>query len=171
NEHVIHHSEGGQAWSVSSLNVSIDPDTPKQRNFSADVVAFDAGADIAVLKINCPVPLPYLSLASGTNTDLGDPITIHGYPLGGRFQKLDGKILRLKPPNQQFSVNVLECIGKAEHGCSGGAVLDASGRVVGVTVAKAHMVMERVREAKVLQQAVFDGVNKAFEDALKAAKE
>jgi S1-C subfamily serine protease len=38
NEHVVHYSADGDEWSVSSLSVSIDPDTPMERTFNAEVV-------------------------------------------------------------------------------------------------------------------------------------
>jgi S1-C subfamily serine protease len=70
----------------------------------------------------------------------GDPVSAVGYPLGGQLTVSKGTVLRYRDgrtldPSIAFDGQVIEISAKVKHGNSGGPLLDAQGRVVGVIFA------------------------------------
>jgi S1-C subfamily serine protease len=70
----------------------------------------------------------------------GDRITAVGYPLGGPLTLAAGRVVRYRDGRRlsrdiAFPGRVMEVSAKVKHGNSGGPVLDAKGRVVGVIYA------------------------------------
>ena len=141
NNHVIHPEDGHEDFNVDSLRVRFNPNKPFIPNkrsgatCKAKVVAFDKDADIAVIKIEYPEPLPVLPLGSPVSTQVGDSVNIRGYPLGGRFKQTKGKMIQRLQPSTERPTGILVCNAKAVPGNSGGPALDVKGNVVGVTVA------------------------------------
>jgi serine protease DegQ len=77
---------------------------------------------------------------TGPDARPGDRITAVGYPLGGRLTLATGRVVRYRDgrrlsPEIAFPGRVMEVSAKVKHGNSGGPVLDAEGRVVGVIYA------------------------------------
>ncbi len=68
---------------------------------------------------------------------VGDPVTVVGYPLGGRLTVTSGRVTgRTTDPLHQSLGEVLVTDAPVEPGSSGSAALDAQGRVIGVVYAK-----------------------------------
>ena len=110
----------------------------KQKNsvYDAEVVKTDAKSDLALVKVQGTFPC--LHLAKATAAALGEPVFTIGFPnvlLQGLEPKYtDGKISSLAgmqddPTQYQISVPV-------QPGNSGGPLVDTSGNVVGVIVAR-----------------------------------
>jgi len=102
-----------------------------------DVIAADKGADLAVLKLRVPHPAA-ASFREGSNARPGEDIIVLGYPLHG--------LLGADPIVTTGIINALAGIrndrrliqisAPVQPGNSGGPVLDSSGNIVGVVVAK-----------------------------------
>ena len=149
NNHVIHPTDGHGEFDVDSLRVCLNPYKPFVPHKTsgiikkAKVIAFDKDADIAVIKIDYPKPLPLLTFGSSADMRVDNCIGICGYPLGGRFRQTKGKITQTLQRSTERPTGILVCNAKAVPGNSGGPALDAGGRIIGVTVAMVNL--ERAR--------------------------
>lgn len=92
-------------------------------------------ADLALVRTVDPLP-SYPDLAD-TDPVGGDPVTVVGYPQGGRLTVTTGQVIgaTTDPLNANLG-EVLVTDAAVEPGSSGSAVLDSQGRVVGVVYAK-----------------------------------
>lgn len=102
------------------------------------VLGIDEGSDLALLKIsgsNTGVPL---GLRSGRGVQLGEDVVIAGFPLSGLLSSdlnvTAGSVSSLSGPGQDR--RIFQLTAPVQSGNSGGPVLDMSGNVVGVVVAK-----------------------------------
>lgn len=91
-------------------------------------------ADLAIVRTATPVS-PVLTLAP-SDPAVGAAVTVVGYPQGGVVTTTSGRILAYAPdPLGATPGRVLVTDAYATHGNSGGPLLDAVGRVVGVVYA------------------------------------
>lgn len=129
----------------TTLTVVFWSGTPKEQSVRAAIAADDAKRDLAVLKVtgvaNLPAPIDF----SG-NPDLVEtmPVFLFGFPFG---EALDlnkgnpaitvgkGSVSSLRM-NVRGQVQRIQIDGDLNPGNSGGPVVDAKGRLIGVAVAK-----------------------------------
>lgn len=100
-----------------------------------DVAVVSVGtADVADLALVRTVdPLPSAPTLAPADPQVGDQVTVVGYPLGGRLTVTTGEVLgAVTDPRNVALGTVLVTDAPVELGSSGSAVLDAEGRVVGV---------------------------------------
>lgn len=92
-------------------------------------------ADLALVRTGEPLP-SHPELAD-TDPVRGDPVTVVGYPQGGRLTVTTGQVIgaTTDPLNENLG-EVLVTDAAVEPGSSGSAALDAEGRVIGVVYAK-----------------------------------
>lgn len=104
----------------------------------AEVVATEPKLDLALLKTN--KTSPYISTLRFNDQALavGDKLILLGYPKNsgfeGQYKIVDSKIKGLKGPTGQEQWIQFE--DAAQHGNSGGPLLDQSGYVIGVIMGK-----------------------------------
>ncbi len=92
-------------------------------------------ADLAVVRT--AERLPAAPTLADHDPTVGDPVTVVGYPLGGRLTVTSGRVTgRTTDPLHQSLGEVLITDAPVEPGSSGSAALDAQGRVIGVVYAK-----------------------------------
>ena len=92
-------------------------------------------ADLAVVRT--AERLPAAPALADHDPTVGDPVTVVGYPLGGRLTVTSGRVTgRTTDPLHQSLGEVLITDAPVEPGSSGSAALDAQGRVIGVVYAK-----------------------------------
>jgi S1-C subfamily serine protease len=126
NEHVI---AGAQRVQVSfSGNDQIN----------ATVVGKDPSTDVAVLKIDTHArALTPLTLGDSDAVRVGDPVYAIGNPFGYTRTLTSGIVSALQrqisAPNNLPIENAIQTDAAINHGNSGGPLLDAEGRVIGVT--------------------------------------
>jgi len=125
NHHVVNGS--------SAVHVSF-ADGTKAR---ARILAEDPLLDLAVIKVDVPSSvLKPLALGSSDDLELGDPVMAIGNPFGLERSVSVGVVSALRrqitAPNRFTLSNAIQTDAAINHGNSGGPLLDASGRVVGV---------------------------------------
>ena len=125
NEHVV---DGTSSVSVRFWN---------GRTFTASVVGTDASTDLAVLKIDAPVSQLFpLSLGDSSTLVVGDQVVAIGSPFGLEGTVTSGIVSALHremtSPNHFAIDNSIQTDAAINHGNSGGPLLDAHGKVVGV---------------------------------------
>ncbi|MDO8120890.1 serine protease [Isoptericola sp. b490] len=92
-------------------------------------------ADLAVLRTDQELP-SHPELA-GADPQVGDPVTVVGYPEGGQLTVTTGKVIAATTdPLHQSLGEVLVTDAPVEPGSSGSAVLSTDGQVIGVVYAK-----------------------------------
>jgi putative serine protease PepD len=127
NEHVI---DGAQA-----VSVSFGANLAESRR--ARVVATDTSDDLALLKIDTSgLALAPLPLADSTGLQVGDPTYAIGNPYGLDRTLTTGVVSalqrRISAPDNASIANVIQTDAALNPGNSGGPLLDAAGRVIGV---------------------------------------
>ena len=109
-----------------------------QDEIDAQVVGSDPSTDTAVLKIDTHsralTPLP---LGDSDTVSVGDPVYAIGNPFGLTRTLTAGVVSALQrqifAPNTQPIDGVIQTDAAINHGNSGGPLIDAAGRVIGVT--------------------------------------
>jgi serine protease Do/serine protease DegQ len=130
NNHVV---EG-----ADELNVSL----PDDREFKAKLIGSDPSTDVAVIKIEAE-GLPVVTLADSDKLRVGDIVFAVGNPLGigqtvtmGLVSALGRNNLGLLDrENQAGYENFIQTDAAINMGNSGGALVDARGRLVGINTA------------------------------------
>jgi S1-C subfamily serine protease len=119
--------------------------TRKERNVPAELVASDAGRDLAILKVTDFPDLP-APIDLGQRVELVETMTVWmvGFPLGDALSVTEGNpavtiskgsVSSLRR-NDRDEMSVVQIDGELNPGSSGGPVVDSAGRLVGVAVAK-----------------------------------
>ena len=124
--HVV---EGGSAsCEVEYVGVESDGDVVRLQ-----LEAFDAYFDLAWMSSNAAAEVPYLTLASRDPTP-GSEVVAIGNSRGDFLAARAGRITRLgvQANRADFADDTIEMTAALAPGDSGGPVLDAAGRVVGV---------------------------------------
>jgi len=105
--------------------------------FSAELVGTDRSTDLAVIKVDAPPSvLEALRLGDSSAVRVGDPVVALGSPFGLEGTITSGIVSALHrqmtAPNN-FTINdSIQTDAAINHGNSGGPLLGASGRVIGV---------------------------------------
>lgn len=126
NAHVVEHS--------TDVRVGFSD----HRTVQARVVGKDLSTDLAVLKVDpAGVKLHPLELGNSDGVQVGDPILAIGNPFGLDRTLTSGLVSalqrKLKAPNGFQIENVFQTDAALNPGNSGGPVIDAGGRVIGVS--------------------------------------
>jgi S1-C subfamily serine protease len=125
NQHVI---QGASSVSVRFWN---------GQTYDAEVVGTDASTDLAVLDVDAPASvLSPLRLGDSSEVEVGDGVVAIGSPFGLEQTVTSGIVSALHrqmtAPNE-FSINdSIQTDAAINHGNSGGPLLNAGGRVIGV---------------------------------------
>jgi S1-C subfamily serine protease len=108
-----------------------------QETVSAEIVGTDASTDLAVLKVDVDAKgLTPLSLADSDVVEVGDPVVAIGNPFGLERTATAGIVSALqrevRAPNDFTIDHVIQTDAPINSGNSGGPLIDADGRVIGV---------------------------------------
>lgn len=105
------------------------------RDVDVESAATASIADLAVVRTAGDLP-SYPTLAD-EDPVAGDPVTVVGYPEGGRLTVTQGTVVgTTEDPLNSTLGEVLVTDARVEPGSSGSAALDADGNVIGVVYAK-----------------------------------
>jgi serine protease Do len=104
--------------------------------YDAKVVGKDPRTDVAVLKIDAPKKLPALTLADSDKLEVGDVVLAVGNPFGIGQSVSSGIISALGRGfgilGQQGYEDFIQTDASINQGNSGGALVDAEGRLIGI---------------------------------------
>ena len=109
--------------------------------YKAQIVGVDRSTDVAVLKIESEKPLPFVTLGNSDLLKVGDIVFAAGNPLGIGKTVTMGIVSatgrsELKVLGEQGSYeNFIQTDASINRGNSGGALIDAKGRLVGINTA------------------------------------
>ncbi len=108
-----------------------DPDTMNAvKTYEAKVVAADKNADIALLKITTDERLKYITICSSIEALVGDEVCAVGNPEGLTDTMTTGVISALRTIS---GVKMIQTDAFISNGSSGGALLNTSGQLIGMT--------------------------------------
>jgi S1-C subfamily serine protease len=125
NDHVV---EGATSVRVILQNT---------RSVPAKVVGTDRSTDLAVLKVDLPAgQLHPLALGSSATVRVGSPVVAIGSPFGLDHTVTAGIVSavqrQITAPNGFAINNAIQTDAAINHGNSGGPLIDAQGRVIGI---------------------------------------
>lgn len=110
--------------------------------YKAEIIGIDRSTDIAVLKINSEENLPFVTFADSDLLQVGDVVFAAGNPLGIGLTVTMGIVsatrrteLDVFRGQQGAYENFIQTDASINQGNSGGALLDAQGRLVGINTA------------------------------------
>ncbi|WP_447860126.1 S1C family serine protease [Nitrospira calida] len=122
--------------------VTGDPRVDLSRGVKARVVAVSQPLDLAVLQLEGTTrPLPVLELGDSEGTKIGDRVVAIGHPEQGGLWTLTTGTISAEFENFQGTPgkSVFQTETGLNRGNSGGPLLDASGRMIGVNTAIARV--------------------------------
>ncbi len=140
-----------QGHTITNAHVITDPRTGKpveevtvklsdKKEYEARIIGFDRSTDVAVLKIDAAEPLPHVTLANSDFMEVGDVVFAVGNPLGIGMTVTMGIVSATK--KSELGVleeggyeNFIQTDAAINRGNSGGALLDAKGRLIGINTA------------------------------------
>ncbi|MGA2033733.1 MAG: serine protease [Thermoguttaceae bacterium] len=145
NYHVVAEvAEGAADKDPIVIGATIDPqDTPREL-FRGRVVLFDKRLDLALIQITCglyrqPLPagylFPTLPLGDPATLEIGDPISIIGFPsIGGTAGRVSVTLTQgvLSGFEKTAVGTLMKTDANISPGSSGGAALDSHWRLIGV---------------------------------------
>lgn len=108
------------------------------REFAAELVGADSDRDLAVLKVDAPVPLPVLPLGRSDDLMIGETVIAIGNPFGLSHTLSTGVISavgRTIQAKEKSFYNFLQTDAPINPGNSGGPLLNILGEVIGVNTA------------------------------------
>jgi putative serine protease PepD len=115
------------------------------RTAAFDVIAADPQSDIAVVRAHGLSGLVPITIGSSADLRIGQPVVAVGSPLGLEGTITDGVISALNRPvcprvhadNAVVGFNAIQTDAALNPGNSGGALVDANGRLIGINAAGA----------------------------------
>jgi len=128
NYHVIHRAVKIRCWFY-------DEDDPK--NYEAEIIGIDPQADLAVLKLKLKQgmePLTHLSI-EGDLKDIrvGEPVISIGHLLGLDWTVTTGNVSHVNRPNYISPyVKMIQHSAPINKGNSGGPIINAEGKIIGI---------------------------------------
>ncbi len=108
-----------------------------RREFEARIIGADAAADLALLRIEAPSPLPILPMGDSDELEVGDLVMAIGNPFGIGQTVTSGIVSALarSGPNVGSDVSFIQTDAAVNPGNSGGALVTIDGRLVGINTA------------------------------------
>lgn len=124
------HVVGGEEEAYPDILVRLEYNG---KTYPASVIAYTRDTDLALLKISSEEDLPFLEPSDASISD-GERVWCAGYPQGVAYMVMEGGILNADYTDSRGYSCML--ITRILNGQSGGAVLNASGQLIGYVRAR-----------------------------------
>ena len=148
----VYNSTGGTTYVVTNNHVidaaasggSIKVELNNGDQISASIVGRDPGYDLAVLRLRNG-NLPEINIGDSSKVAVGDPVIAIGSPLGLSSTVTSGIVSALNRPvsagstGSESYVNAIQTDAAINPGNSGGALVDETGKIIGVNSAIATL--------------------------------
>lgn len=143
NAHLVLGPPGGKV-DYFIIAVTLEPDEPPVASFVAEEVYVDKELDLALLRVTTDLKykevdpstlnLPSVPLGNSDQLEIGDPLTVLGYPaIGGKTITLTrGAVGGFTAENRYGVRAFIKTTTAFSGGASGGLALDQYGRMVGI---------------------------------------
>ncbi len=158
---------------------------PDGTTFDARLIGTDTATDLALLKVDTDVPLPYVEFDLASEPIVGEWVIALGNPFG-LFEATDPSVTvgvvsatnrDLTPQGNRFYLDMIQTDAAINRGNSGGPLLNALGQVIGVNTAiysesggsigigfavpagRVHRVLEELRENGFVDRSYFTGLS------------
>ncbi len=159
-------------YHVEALKIALttSQDRPPQPHYYAEVLQADEDLDIAVLRITtdlegnpvdlASLDLPYVPLGNSDELNLGDPITILGYPgIGGETITLTrGEVSGFTAETGRGNRAFIKTSATIAGGNSGGLAANARGQLIGVPTQLGYGGDDQYVDCRILADTNRDGV-------------
>ena len=117
---------------IGDRSIGITVELSNGRKEEAKIIGTDKGTDLAVLKINQNEELSSIEIANSDNLKIGDIVLAIGNPYGvGQSVSMGIVSATGREFNNPYS-DYIQTDAAINRGNSGGALIDASGRLVGI---------------------------------------
>ena len=123
NYHVVGHAD--------KINVTL----MDKREFTAKVIGKDEKTDLALIKINTKLPLPYAGLGESDKVEVGDWVVAIGNPFGFNLTVTAGIVSAKGRALGGSYDNYIQTDASINPGNSGGPLFNTSGEVIGINSA------------------------------------
>jgi serine protease Do len=126
NNHVV--APGAAGAIVESITVIL----PDRTEYTAKLIGRDANSDLAVLKIEPKMPLPFVKFGDSTRARVGDWVVAIGNPFGLGSTVTAGIVSALHRNTGGGSDRFIQTDASINQGNSGGPMFDMAGNVIGI---------------------------------------
>ena len=117
---------------IGDTNLSVTVELHDGRKLQAKIVGIDRGTDLAVLKINQEEEILSIEIGNSDNLKIGDIVLAIGNPYGlGQSVSMGIVSATGREFNNPYS-DYIQTDASINRGNSGGALIDTSGRLVGI---------------------------------------
>ena len=117
---------------IGDRSIGITVELSNGRKVEAKIIGIDKGTDLAVLKINQIEELSSIEIANSDNLEIGDIVLAIGNPYGlGQSVSMGIVSATGREFNNPYS-DYIQTDAAINKGNSGGALVDTSGRLVGI---------------------------------------
>lgn len=110
-----------------------------KREYEATLIGADPRSDIAVIKINAKIPLPYAKMGRSDDIMIGETIIAIGNPYGLSHTVTTGVISAVGrdflAPNKKVFTDFIQLDASINPGNSGGPLLNIEGDLIGINTA------------------------------------
>lgn len=132
NAHVVTYSDFGETTVFETIYIRLIDEEDYR---SVEIVKYDVNLDIAVLKLNCERQLTPIKIGNDLNLDYGQKVFAIGNMSNYGISITTGivAIPHINVAYNNNTRNVIQCDLTISDGNSGGALVDAKGRLVGIT--------------------------------------
>ncbi|MGO9016093.1 MAG: trypsin-like peptidase domain-containing protein [Dissulfurispiraceae bacterium] len=147
NAHVIYDKGSSRLW--TNIRVYLKPDavtgkfsSDLVKRHTADVIAYDTGLDLAVLKVEgLPSDTGIIEIGNSEEIKIGEEVVAIGHPeQGGLWTLTYGRISgEIKNQSNIPGKNVFQTDTSLNRGNSGGPLLDRRGYMIGINAAAARI--------------------------------
>jgi serine protease Do len=158
---------------------------PDGTTFDARLIGTDTATDLALLKVDTDVPLPFVEFDLASEPIVGEWVIALGNPFG-LFEATDPTVTvgvvsatnrDLTPQGNRFYLDMIQTDAAINRGNSGGPLLNALGQVIGVNTAiysesggsigigfavpaqRVYRVLEELRENGFVDRSYFTGLS------------